>query len=58
MERKSSESLPLRRYEISIANLNFRGGAYLTPKEMEALTEGWRPYRSLAVFYMWPVAGE
>ena len=34
-----------------------RGGAYLTPKEMEALTEGWRPHRSLGVYYMWP-AGE
>ena len=34
-----------------------RGGAYLTPAEMEALTDHWRPYRSLAVFYMWP-AGE
>ncbi|XAO21849.1 hypothetical protein I312_100605 [Cryptococcus bacillisporus CA1280] len=47
--------------EILKSRLNgkkVKGGAYLTPKEMEALTEGWRPYRSLAVFYMWPVAGE
>ncbi|WVQ73979.1 hypothetical protein IAR50_003560 [Cryptococcus sp. DSM 104548] len=35
-----------------------KGGQYLTPQEMEALTESWKPYRSLPVFYMWPVAGE
>ncbi len=34
-----------------------RGGVYLTPQEMESLTDGWRPYRSLGVYYMWP-AGE
>ncbi|OXH37071.1 DNA-3-methyladenine glycosylase II [Cryptococcus neoformans] len=47
--------------EILKSRLNgkkVKGGAYLTPKEMETLTEGWRPYRSLAVFYMWPVSGE
>lgn len=30
-------------------------GALLTPKEMESLTDGWRPYRSLGVYYMWSV---
>lgn len=34
-----------------------RGGAYLTPREMEVLTDAWKPYRSLGVYYMWP-AGE
>ncbi|KAH9935612.1 DNA glycosylase [Fomitopsis serialis] len=31
-------------------------GVLLTPKEMEELTDGWRPYRSLGVFYMWALA--
>ncbi|KAF8906555.1 DNA glycosylase [Gymnopilus junonius] len=28
-------------------------GAFLTPQEMVALTECWKPYRSLGVYYMW-----
>ncbi|KAH8828429.1 DNA glycosylase [Flagelloscypha sp. PMI_526] len=28
-------------------------GAMLTPAEMEALTEHWKPYRSLGSYYMW-----
>ncbi|OCF41889.1 hypothetical protein I317_04299 [Kwoniella heveanensis CBS 569] len=35
-----------------------KGGMYLTPDEMIRLTEPWRPFRSLGVFYMWPVAEE
>jgi DNA-3-methyladenine glycosylase II len=31
-------------------------GIILTPKEMEDLTEPWKPYRSLAVYYMWALA--
>ncbi|KAF9268857.1 DNA glycosylase [Marasmius fiardii PR-910] len=31
-------------------------GAFLTPNEMEELTESWRPYRSLGVYYMWALA--
>jgi len=31
-------------------------GALLTPSEMEELTETWKPYRSLGVYYMWSVA--
>jgi len=31
-------------------------GAFLTPQEMESLTDGWRPYRSLGVYYMWALA--
>ncbi|THH07981.1 hypothetical protein EW145_g3020 [Phellinidium pouzarii] len=31
-------------------------GALLTPNEMEELTEIWKPYRSLGVFYMWALA--
>lgn len=33
-------------------------GAFLTPKEMEELTAPWRPYRSIAVYYMWALAEE
>ncbi|KAI9068248.1 DNA glycosylase [Trametes sanguinea] len=33
-------------------------GALLTPKEMEDLTECWRPYRSLGVYYMWALSEE
>ncbi|KDQ57620.1 hypothetical protein JAAARDRAFT_130654 [Jaapia argillacea MUCL 33604] len=33
-------------------------GAILTPKEMEDLTEPWRPYRSIGVYYMWSLAEE
>lgn len=31
-------------------------GALLTPAEMEGLTASWKPYRSLAVYYMWALA--
>lgn len=31
-------------------------GALLTPSEMGELTETWKPYRSLGVYYMWSVA--
>ncbi|KAK0226069.1 DNA glycosylase [Armillaria fumosa] len=31
-------------------------GALLTPVEMEGLTAPWKPYRSLAVYYMWALA--
>ncbi|KAI0269577.1 hypothetical protein BGY98DRAFT_1014088 [Russula aff. rugulosa BPL654] len=33
-------------------------GAILTPSEMEALTEPWRSYRSIGVYYMWMLAEE
>ncbi|KAJ3529786.1 hypothetical protein NM688_g7806 [Phlebia brevispora] len=33
-------------------------GAILTPQEMQDLTEPWRPYRSLGVYYMWALAEE
>lgn len=35
-----------------------RGNVYLTPGEMEVLTQRWAPYRSLGVYYMWAVAEE
>lgn len=33
-------------------------GAFITPQEMEELTAQWRPFRSLAVYYMWALAEE
>ncbi|KAE9411528.1 DNA glycosylase [Gymnopus androsaceus JB14] len=33
-------------------------GAILTPSEMEELTDSWKPYRSLGVFYMWSLAAK
>ena len=38
------------------SDLSGRGGAYLTPIEMDKLTEGWAPYRSLGVYYTWAIA--
>jgi DNA-3-methyladenine glycosylase II len=35
-----------------------KGGGYLTAREMEALTEGWKPYRSIGSWLMWKVLGE
>ncbi|KAJ7218071.1 DNA glycosylase [Mycena pura] len=31
-------------------------GAFLSPTHMEELTAGWRPYRSIGVYYMWALA--
>ncbi|KAI0254101.1 DNA glycosylase [Lactifluus subvellereus] len=33
-------------------------GAILTPSEMEALTESWRPYRSIGVYFMWALVDQ
>ena len=35
-----------------------RGNVYLTPSEMEVMTQRWAPCRSLGVYYMWAVAEE
>ncbi|WWC70143.1 uncharacterized protein I206_104090 [Kwoniella pini CBS 10737] len=52
------EGLSVEILKSRLAGKKVKGGMYLTPKEMEDLTQGWRPYRSLAVFYMWPAAEE
>ncbi|KZV97749.1 DNA glycosylase [Exidia glandulosa HHB12029] len=33
-------------------------GAILTPAEMEALTDAWKPYRSIGVYYMWALVDQ
>ncbi|WWC62131.1 uncharacterized protein I303_104722 [Kwoniella dejecticola CBS 10117] len=52
------EDLTVEVLKSRLSGKKVKGGMYLTPKEMEDLTQGWRPYRSLAVFYMWPAAEE
>lgn len=43
---------------LRLGKADTRGGVYLLPAEMEALTHAWRPYRSLGVYYTWTMAGE
>ncbi|WWC94349.1 hypothetical protein V866_001191 [Kwoniella sp. B9012] len=52
------EGLTVDVLKARLGGKKVKGGMYLTPKEMEDLTQGWRPYRSLGVFYMWPAAEE
>ncbi|KAK8864542.1 hypothetical protein IAR55_001792 [Kwoniella newhampshirensis] len=52
------EGLSVEVLKARLAGKKAKGGMYLTPKEMDVLTQGWRPYRSLGVFYMWPAAEE
>jgi DNA-3-methyladenine glycosylase II len=52
-----SDGLTIELLKSRLAGKKAKGGAYLTPVEMDILTQGWKPYRSLAVYYMWP-AGE
>ncbi|GAA6033201.1 hypothetical protein JCM8097_002992 [Rhodosporidiobolus ruineniae] len=33
-----------------------KGNIYLSPLEMEELTEAWRPYRSVACWYLWSLS--
>lgn len=39
--------LNARVFNVFLMPLSVCRGALLTPKEMETLAEGWRPYRSL-----------
>ncbi|RPD59779.1 DNA glycosylase [Lentinus tigrinus ALCF2SS1-6] len=50
------EGLTVAQMKTRLNGKNKIKGALLTPKEMEALTECWRPYRSLGVYYMWALA--
>ncbi|KAK4683610.1 DNA-3-methyladenine glycosylase II, partial [Tremellales sp. Uapishka_1] len=50
------EGMTIALLKERLAGKKAKGGAYLTPKEMECLTEGWKPYRSLGVVYTWSVA--
>jgi len=63
LNREASQPLPLLPDGLTATILKSRlagkkvKGAFLTPKEMEELTECWAPYRSLGVYYMWSIAG-
>ncbi|TFK89109.1 DNA glycosylase [Polyporus arcularius HHB13444] len=52
------EGLTVAQMKTRLNGKNKIKGALLTPKEMEALTDCWRPYRSLGVYYMWALAEE
>ncbi|KAJ7178537.1 DNA glycosylase [Mycena crocata] len=57
------ETVPPLPEGLTVADLKSRldgkkkiKGAFLSPAHMEQLTEHWRPYRSLGVYYMWALA--
>jgi DNA-3-methyladenine glycosylase II len=52
-----NEGLSVELMKSRLSGKKAKGGAYLTAAEMDVLTEGWKPFRSLGVYYMWP-AGE
>ncbi|GAA98250.1 uncharacterized protein L969DRAFT_15957 [Mixia osmundae IAM 14324] len=37
-------------------NKKLKGNIYLSPEEMEELSQSWRPYRSIAVWYLWSLS--
>ncbi|KAF8798732.1 DNA glycosylase [Phlegmacium glaucopus] len=49
----SAIDLPLLKSRLSGKKIK---GAFLTPKEMADLTEHWKPYRSIGIYYMWSLA--
>ncbi|KAL7412240.1 DNA glycosylase [Mrakia frigida] len=59
----SSSTTALLPSGLTLAQLQTRlktkakGNVYLTPKECEELTEGWKPYRTLGSWYLWKIAG-
>lgn len=52
------DGLSLELLKARLAGKKTKAGAYLSPAEMEALTAGWAPYRSVGVWLMWKVCGE
>lgn len=49
----ATSSLTHAALRARLAGNKVKGGMYLTGREMEDLTEQWRPYRSVAMWYMW-----
>ncbi|KAJ1304808.1 hypothetical protein OPQ81_005943 [Rhizoctonia solani] len=47
------EGITLEMLKARANGKKVKGGCYLLPGEMEALTASWKPYRSLGVFYLW-----
>ncbi|KAF8625406.1 hypothetical protein AX15_005371 [Amanita polypyramis BW_CC] len=64
LEHYASEESELRPLpsglSVSVLRNRLKGkkikGAFLTPLEMEEMTESWKPYRSLGVYYMWSLS--
>lgn len=52
------EGLTIDLLKSRFAGKKAKGGNYLLPAEMEALTDSWRPYRSIGVWFQWKVCGE
>ncbi|KAF8609027.1 DNA glycosylase [Ceratobasidium sp. AG-I] len=52
------EGLTLETLKSRANGKKAKGGAYLLPAEMHALTQIWGPYRSLACYYLWAIEGD
>ncbi|TXT08969.1 hypothetical protein VHUM_02443 [Vanrija humicola] len=52
------EGLTIATLKSRLAGKKAKGNVYLLPEEMEALTEHWKPYRSVGTFYTWSMIGE
>jgi len=55
---KLPTGLTVAQLKSRLAGKKEKKGVYLTPDEMDALTQSWKPYRSIAVWYMWALAEE
>ncbi|EJU03972.1 DNA glycosylase [Dacryopinax primogenitus] len=55
---KLPDGLTVSQLKSRLSGKKVQKGMYLTPAEMDALTEGWKPYRSIAVWYMWALSEE
>ncbi|KAG8979567.1 hypothetical protein FRB90_008062 [Tulasnella sp. 427] len=49
------DGLTVSALKARLAGKKTKKGLYLTPEEMQALTESWAPYRSIGVWFMWSV---
>ncbi|KAL1411462.1 hypothetical protein Q8F55_002418 [Vanrija albida] len=52
------DGLTIATLKSRLAGKKAKGNVYLLPEEMEALTEHWKPYRSVGTFYTWSMLGE
>lgn len=49
-------TLPDRKALSARLTKKIKGNIYLSPTEMEELTESWKPYRSIGVWYLWSLS--
>jgi DNA-3-methyladenine glycosylase II len=45
--------LVIKKKVIEHFNITPKGKSLISPKDMEAVCEVWRPYRSIASWYLW-----